>query len=354
MTLPAQTNGTRTAKFLSASCQQVTHEDFTVPTAARVIVRTCIADPVIFPSISQHLCNGVALTPSGLYADMAAVVATYIWRGNRSPSAEAPGLKVFDMDVDKPYIIQNPQQPRKEQWLEMEATIHVPECSSGDVTDGTITCLFRSIRADGTKIQDQAHCSVQYEFLPSWHYTWTHSSSLLQTKIANLHTRARTEASGVVQHMYRDKAYREFKTFVDYGPKYQNMAEVVVDTTTLEGTATHAFQPDRNTDYTGPFYLDGSCHLSGFICNAIEQNRDKFAYISHGLDAMKISPRFAPAKGADIKTYVHMAPLPGDDSVLSGDVYVLQEGEIVGVWEGVKFKRIPRRVLNVFLPPPRK
>lgn len=49
-----------------------------------------------------------------------------------------------------------------------------------------------------------------------------------------------------------------------------------------------------------------------------------------------------------------MSPLPNDKTVLQGDVYVLQDGQIVGVWEGVRFKKIPRRVLNVFLPPPKK
>ena len=69
---------------------------------------------------------------------------------------------------------------------------------------------------------------------------------------------------------------------------------------------------------------------------------------------MKLSPKFQPQQGADIRTYVRMEPLQNDKTVLCGDVFVLQNYEVVGVWEGVKFKRIPRRVLNVFLPPPKK
>ena len=354
MTVPTQTQ-TQTTNYLrlSASCQQVVGEALSDTRRARVVVRSTIADPQILPSISQHLCNGTALTPSGLYADMAEVVAKYIWRADRGRQADIPGINVSHMEVDKTYIIKLPQEGSG-QWLEMEAIMNVPESSCGDIIDGTITCYFRSIKPDGKKMNDLAHCSVQYEWLPGWHMSWSNLSGPLKTKIDNLNARAVTERSGEVRHMHRQKAYEEFKSFVDYGPKYQNMAEVVCDTKTLEATALLDFQPDPVTDYLGPYYLDGSCHISGFVCNAMEQDRGKNAYISHGWDAMKISPSFDPTKSRNIRNHVHMQPLPNDPTVFNGDVYVLQDDQIVGVWEGVKFKRIPRRILNVFLPPPKK
>ena len=284
---------------------------------------------------------------------MAAVVAEYIWKANRTRDAETPELKVAHMEVDKPYIILLPPQGQG-QWLEMEATLDIPECSSGDILDGTVTCIFRSIKPDGTKIENKGRCFVQYDWTPGWLMEWSSYAGLLKTKIDNLYSQSRTNASGDIQFMHREKAYRLFKSFVDYGQKYQNMAEVVCDTKNLEATARHEFQPDPSKDYTGPYYLDGSCHLSGWICNTADEDTAKNAYVSHGFDAMKLSPNFHPSPGADIRTYVRMQPLPEDKTVLCGDVYVLQEYEVVGVWEGVKFKRIPRRVLNVFLPPPKK
>jgi hypothetical protein len=44
---------------------------------------------------------------------------------------------------------------------------------------------------------------------------------------------------------------------------------------------------------------------------------------------------------------------PEGKDVLGGTVFVLCGNKIVGSWEGVSFKRIPRRVLNIFLPPPK-
>lgn len=129
------------------------------------------------------------------------------------------------------------------------------------------------------------------------------------------------------------------------------MSEVIIDKTALEATALLEIRERSENELAGPYYLDGSCHLSGFICNAIDEDTKKNAYISHGWDSARISSSFRPGCEGDIRSYVRMRP-EGKD-VLGGTVYVTQAGAIVGTWEGVRFKRIPRRVLNVFLPPPK-
>lgn len=336
-------------KYLSPSCQQVVEENFT-STSARVVIRSKLGEPKLWPSIDQHICNGAALVSSGHYADMAAVVGEYIWQAYRGRDAETPGINVGSMEVTKTYIAQEPQPPEG-QWLEMETVLEVPENSSGDVIDSTMHCTFRKIKPDGKKVEDLAECTIQFEFYYNWLAEWSSMAGLLQSKINNLYIRAQTETSGRVQHIHRRKAYELFKSFVDYGEKYQNMAEVVCDTKDLEATSRLELQTDPGSDYLGPYYVDASCHVSGFVCNTADEDIKKNAYISHGFDAMKITPRFNPYPGADIQNYVRMKPIPHDDSVLGGDVYVLQDGEVVGLWEGVKFKKIPRRILNVFLPP---
>lgn len=348
VTISPTTTTVQSPKYLSPSCQQVVEEDFT-PTTARIVVRSKLGDPKLWPSIDQHICNGAALVSSGHYADMAAVVGEYIWRAYRGRDADIPGINVGHMEVTKTYIAQEPQ-PAEGQWLEMETTLEVPDSSSGDIIDATSHCVFRKIKPDGKKFEDLAECTIQFEFYYNWLGEWSNQTGLLQTMIANLRTRVRTETSGDVQLMHKNKAYDLFRSFVDYGPKYQNMAEVVCDTKALEATSRLELQTDSE-DYVGPYYLDASCHVSGFVCNTADEGIKKNAYISHGFDGMKITPRFNPYPGADIQNYVHMKPMPEDSSILEGHVYILQDGEIVGLWEGVRFKKIPRRILNVFLPP---
>ena len=339
---------------LSATCQEIHFEDFSDPVRARVVVRACLQDSEIWPTIDNHKCNGVRLCPSSFYADMAEGVAKYIWKTSQ-PGRDVgiPGINVCDMHVVKTTIVKTPQEG-KPQWIEMEAYSDVPEMSSGLILDSTVRCTIRGIDPNGKKLDDLVHCSVLYEWIPGWTNHWSNYTGLIRTKIDNLKSRAQTESSGDVRLMYRDTIYQMFQSFVDYGPKYQNMAEAICDNQTLEATARLVLQPDPAKDYTGPYYLDASCHLSGFICNAVEEDSTKNAYISHGWKAMKLTPDFRPAPGADIKNYVHMQVRPEDKTILEGDVYVLQDNEIVGVWEGVQFKKIPRRILNVFLPPPKK
>jgi hypothetical protein len=159
------------------------------------------------------------------------------------------------------------------------------------------------------------------------------------------------ENSGQIRTIRRQKAYELFKTFVEYDGDYQAMSEIIIDKAALEATALLDILPKSEDELSGPYYLDGSCHLSGFICNATDEDTKKNAYISHGWSTAKISSDFQPGNGEELRSYVRMQP-EGKD-VLGGTVFVLCGNKIVGSWEGVSFKRIPRRVLNIFLPPPK-
>lgn len=328
---------------LSASCQRIVSEDFTADKSASIVIRSCVADPGLWPILRDHKCNGVTLTPSGLYGDMAITVTKHIW-SKTNPDRDFPGLNVCEMHVDKPLKAKNPQVGEG-QWLEMQATAE-------DLDDsGSVHCIFSHVSPQGVKLDELAHCTVRLEDESSWRADWATYEHLIVTQVERLQARAMTEASGTIRTIQRGKAYELFKTFVEYEGDYQAMSEVIIDKADLEATALLSIVPKSETELAGPYYLDGSCHLSGFICNASDEDTKKNAYISHGWDAAKISSAFQPGNGKECRNYVRMRP-EGKD-VLGGTVFVLQGGEIVGTWEGVRFKRIPRRVLNVFLPPPK-
>lgn len=326
-----------TTKRLSPSCQQVISEHFK-GNSAIVTVRSCLADTALYPIINGHRCNGVALCPSSLPADMASTVGAYIWRTLR-PKTAVPGINVRNMQVDKPFIAQIPQTGSG-QHIELTATATL---SSTD-DSGTIECSFSSVQPLGIKIQAYAQCTVRYEDHAAWTAEWSRLTFMVQSQIDSLHERAALDKATIMQ---RGLAYKVFRSFVDYDDAYRVMSEVVFDG--LEATALLDFQTAKQL-YYGPYNLDGSCHVSGFVCNELESEKD--AYISHGWESMKLSPAFDPLSKGEIRNYVRMQHKP--NNILQGDVYVLQGGEIVGCWEAVKFKRIPRRVLDIFLPPPKK
>jgi iterative type I PKS product template protein len=328
---------------ISASCQHIISETYTANTAATLTIRSCVADPGLWPVLRDHKCNGVTLTPSGLYGDMAITVTKHIWAKVRQEH-EIPGLNVCEMHVDKPLKAQNPQVGEG-QWLEMKVT------AEGLDAAGLVRCSFSHVSPQGVKIDDLAHCIVRLEDEALWRAEWSTYAPTILSQVERLQARALKETTGQIRTIMRRRAYELFKTFVEYDGDYQAMSEIIIDKAELEATALLDIMAKPEGELSGPYYLDGSCHLSGFICNASDEDTKKNAYISHGWDAAKISRNFQPGNGKELRSYVRMRA-EGKD-VLGGTVFVIQGGEIVGTWEGVRFKKIPRRVLNVFLPPPK-
>lgn len=278
--------------------------------------------------------------PSSLWADMALTVSAHIWSTLR-PKSEVAGLNCCDMEVPKSLVAQIPQtQPGQHVELEAHAELE------GEA--GVVRCQFRSVHPDGTKMQDHATCLIRYESRDGWVQEWSRFGHMVRNSITVLRERALT---GGAHRMQTGLAYKVFESFVTYSDKYRAMNEVIFDG--LEGTSTLGFKTSAD-DYCGPYHLDNSCHLSGFLCNASDMGAEDNVYISEGWNAAKfLNPELltssAPSK---LTNYVLMQPRP--KGVLQGDLYILQDGEVVAVWEGIKFKRLPRRVVNILLPPPKR
>ncbi|KAK5172982.1 polyketide synthase [Saxophila tyrrhenica] len=324
------------AKRLSTSCQKVISEDFNGSTA-KVVVRSSLADPKLYPVVCGHMVNNAALCPSSLYADMALTVGDYIYK-EMYPGSETPGLNVCNMEVPKPLIAQIPQ-PAAGQFVEMEA--------NADMTTGLIKLNFRSVQPDGKKIQDHAHCTIRLEDKVAWADEWARYNFMVKSQMEMLNLKTQNGGAHKVQ---RGMAYKLFKALVNYDDKYRAMAEVVLDGQTTEASATLDFptKPEDGDFYCPPYHIDGACHISGFIVNASDLlDSEQNVYVSHGWGAMKFSRPLTA--GMKLKNYVRMQPQP--NNISKGDVYIMQGDEIVAVCEGIKFQQIPRRVLNTFLPP---
>ncbi|KAK3704502.1 polyketide synthase [Vermiconidia calcicola] len=324
------------AKRLSTSCQKVIFEEFNGSTG-KVVIRSNLADPKLYPVVCGHMVNNAALCPSSLYADMALTVGDYIYKEMTS-SNESPGMNVCNMEVPKPFIAQIPQ-PAQGQHVEMEA--------NADMSTGLVKLNFRSVQPDGKKIQDHAHCLIRYEDKAAWAEEWSRYNYMVKAQMDILNQKTSTGGAHKVQ---RGMAYKLFKALVNYDDKYRAMAEVVLDGATTEASATLDFptKPEDGDFYCAPYHIDGSCHISGFIVNASDLlDSDQNVYVSHGWGAMKFSRPLTA--GMKLKNYVRMQPQP--NNISKGDVYIMQNDEIVAVCEGIKFQQIPRRVLNTFLPP---
>ncbi|WPG97329.1 conidial yellow pigment biosynthesis polyketide synthase [Acrodontium crateriforme] len=323
-------------KRLSTSCQKVVSEEFT-ETTGKVVIRSSLADPKLYPAICGHMVNNAALCPSSLYGDMAMTVADYIWKQMR-PGTETPGYNVCNMEVPKPFIAQIPQPPQG-QHLELEA--------NADIETGVVHLKYRSVQPDGRKIQDHAHCIVRYEDKAVWAEEWSRYNFMVKAQIEMLTSKT---MSGGAHKVQRGMAYKLFKALVNYDSKYRAMSEVSLDGTNTEASAVLDFPvgPEDGDFFLGPYHIDGSCHIAGFIVNASDLvDSDLNVYVSHGWGGLKFSRPLT--SNMKLRNYVRMMPQP--NNVSKGDVYIMEGDEIIAVCEGIKFQAIPRKVLNIFLPP---
>ena len=301
---------------------------------ATIVIESDVSRPDLYATISGHVVNGTALCPSSLYADMALTVGGRLHELLK-PEASPAGLNVCNMESFKSFIAND--EGGKGQILRLTAT--------ANNTDNAAKLVFSSISGK-TEVQ-HAKCDVEFGSTEAWLAEWQRSAYLISGRIQNLKQAANT---GNAHLMLRGMAYKLFGAFVDYNKSYRGMESVILDSPELEATAKIAFQ---TTDADGsfvcsPHWIDSSCHLAGFIVNANDAiDSTQQVFISHGWESM----RFAEPLRRDktYRSYVKMQPLP--DNMIAGDVYIFDGDRIIGMCGALKFKSIPRSVLNLLLPP---
>jgi iterative type I PKS product template protein len=325
------------SKLKTTSCHKIVREELHA-NSGTIVVQSDLSDPQLKATITGHQVNGTPLTPSSLYADQCMTVADYLYQQLR-PGMTTPGLNVHAMEVTKTLIPQYPP-PAGGQHLQVEAT--------ADLELNQVDIKFRTVTADGSKVYaEHAVGVVQYEDVAVWKAEWSRIQYMVQSQIDLLKLKLET---GAAHKVLRGMAYKLFKALVTYADNYRGMEEVILDGKQTEATASVQFQTTAadGTFLCSPYWIDSLCHLSGFIVNASDHlDSENSVYISHGWGSVKISKQLSPEK--KYRSYVRMQPAPGNISV--GDVYILEEDEIIGVVTGLKFQNIPRRALNIMMPP---
>ena len=269
---------------------------------------------------------------------MALAAAHYIHYRLR-PSVKVPGMNVCAMEVSKPVIV-SATRTKKAHILQIVA--------SANLSIGNVEVSYISVNAsDGAKTS-HAHCVVEYGDISEWTSQWARRNYLIQSRIKSLETRLQ---EGDVEKISRGMAYKLFGALVQYGDKYRGMEEVLLHSSQHEAAAKVQFQTDETEGnfFLSPYWIDSIAHLSGFVLNANDTLDSKnHVFISHGWESM----RFVVPLSADKKyrAYVKMQSV-ADSTIMAGDVYLLEQGAIVGLVEGLKFQQIPRKLLNHLLPP---
>ena len=242
----------------------------------------------------------------------------YMLKANDIQS-DTTGLDAGDMKVEKPLIAVPDSGP---QLLRISA--------SADWSTNVVSLAFYSVNDQGKKLANHATCQVRITPKQTWLLDWNRNSYLIKSRIASLH---KGVDEGESHKMKRGIVYKLFSALVDYDSSYRGMQEVVLDSSELEATAKVSFQVEDEGFNFNPRWIDSLGHIAGFIMNGNDNIYSKEqVFVNHGWDAMRFSTKFS--KGKTYQTYNKMQLASG--TMYIGDTYILEEGNVVAVFEGIK------------------
>lgn len=237
-------------------------------------------------------------------------------------------LDVGDMKIDKPLILQTDIDSQ---------LFHA--FASADWSSDQVSVELYSVSAQGKKLSGHAKCDVKIWTDQTWAHDWKRISYLISSRIKNLHDAV---DGGESHKMKRGIVYKLFSSLVEYDLSYQGMEEVVLDSGQLEATAKVSFQVDDEGFCFNPRWMDSLGGVAGFIMNGNDNvHSTTQVFINHGWDRIKYLARFQ--KGKTYQTYNRMQLESG--TLYAGDTYILEDGNIVGVFSGVKASSVTQSLI---------
>ena len=253
---------------------------------------------------------------------MALTIVRYMVQANKMPADEI-ALDCANMKIDRP-LIASPDSTS--QLLRVSA--------SADWSRYEVTLTFFSVNAESQIIADHAICTVKVTHAPAalWLQDWNRLAHLIQGRISSLQ---KSVDEGDSHKLKRGLAYKLFSSLVEYANDYQGMQEVILNTENFEATARVVFQIGDNGFSWNPCWIDSLGHIAGFIMNGNDNIHTKdHVFVNHGWSGMRCAKKIEYEK--TYQTYNKMLPQDEKGDVYVGDTYILENGMIVAIFEGVR------------------
>ncbi|PNP49295.1 hypothetical protein THARTR1_09963 [Trichoderma harzianum] len=337
--LAAPHSGLRTALV-----HRIVDESFN-GSAGHVVIQSDLMQADFLAAAWGHQMNGAGVVTSSIHADIAYTLGKYLYE-NLRPRSKTGGAAV-DMEVYNLFV---------REGMVAQKNTKVPQLiqvsiSTSDIDSGVANLEWHNLTSDASALAEEepvVTAQVRFGSAADNLTSWTAVKHLVQGRIETLEQLAE---KGVANRLSHSMAYLLFaNNLVDYADKYRGMQSVVLHE--LEAFADVTLKTNSGGVWTvPPFFIDSVAHLAGFVMNVSDAIDTKANFcVTPGWDSMRISRPLVP--GAKYRSYVKMIPTDEDPSVYLGDVYILQDGEIIGLVRAIKFRRYPRVLLNRFFSAP--
>ncbi|PNY22479.1 Polyketide synthase [Tolypocladium capitatum] len=304
-----------------------------------ITARSDIKHPDLLAALQGHRINDRPLCPSSVYADMALTLFTRLLEKSTLPDKSDLGAEVSNMVVDKTLLLND----ESTQIIELKA--------SATLSSRSATLTICSISKDGKITINHAKCNGSFTKKSQWTAEWKRRGFLVKSRIENLQHSLHDDSDSSVHLLKPGMFYKLFSSIVEYDDSFRGLRELIMRSSELECTAKVKFNtPAGEGDkwFCPPYWIESLGQITGFSLNGNDaldcQNQ---VFINHGWEKMRVLKALSPEM--TYRTYVKMHT--EDNISYSGDLYIFDSSEeIVGMYEGVTFNALNRKIFDRVLP----
>ncbi|KAL3470932.1 hypothetical protein BJX99DRAFT_267158 [Aspergillus californicus] len=329
---PAVPSGLRTS-----TVQQIIEESFN-GSAGKVVMQSDMMQPDFLAAAHGHKMNGCGVVTSSIHGDIGFTLGGYLYK-NLVKGNNTPGMNMANLVVLRGLVAQ--KNTKKPQYIRV--TI-----STTDINSGVADMIWQNVLTDGNADEPFASAQIHYGDSSEWLKAWIPNKHLVEGRIEAL---GRLAEEGTANRFSHNMAYLLFaNNLVDYANKYRGMQSVVLNE--LEAFADIKLTTEKSGTWTiPPYFIDSVAHLAGFVMNVSDAMDTKANYcVTPGWRSLRFAKPLVA--GAKYRSYVKMIQDEEDPTVYLGDVYIMQDGVIIGMCGGIQFRRYPRILLNRFFTAP--
>ncbi|KAL4764786.1 type I polyketide synthase [Aspergillus foveolatus] len=289
--------------------------------------------PEFLEAVHGHRMNNCGVATSSIWTDMALTVGEYLY--NKLAPGSKVHMNVGELEVLHATVANPAKNCTQNLYLDTHLDLRTQRMS---------LAWFNVDPATGSKAAESyATGSVRFEAdAEKWRSEWERLTHLVLGRIETLESMAK---EGQASQLSKALSYALFKNVVDYADHYRGMERVVMHD--YEAFCDIKLTPERRGIFhTPPHWIDSVSHVAGLIMNGSDaSNTRDYFFVTPGYESFRLLVKLDP----DVKyqSYVRMFPLP-EANMYGGDLYILQDNQIIGMVGHFKFRRVPRLLMDRF------
>ncbi|KAI1412620.1 polyketide synthase [Hypoxylon sp. FL1857] len=295
-----------------------------------IVVEADITRQDLKPVVQGHMVDDIPLCTPSVYADMALTLGRHLVNRQHNSSSNKQ-VDVSNLTISKALIVKT-EGP---QLLQGHAEV--------DWTKNEAVMKFVSFDSKG-KLQEHARCTILFTDL-SLLTRFQNESASIKARMQNLRQGIAKETAA---RFNRPMVYRMIRPLAQFHDDYRAIDEVVLDSTTLEASASVSFGGIKKGGQFAlhPAIIDAFTQSCGFTMNCNDHtNLDTEVYMNHGWGRFQV---FGDVHyDRPYTSYTRMSE--GKDGLWHGDVAIFDGETIVAAFEKIAIQCVPRRVLRVIL-----